>query len=410
MKINVDKIKQDFSMFSVNPDLVYLDSSATSLTPDVVVDSMSDYYKYNRSSVHRGLYKLAMKASNDYEGARDKAAKFWNCDSSEIIFTKSTTTSINNVARGIEHLFDETSEIIVSELEHHSNFLPWLELSRRTGCMLKIAKAKDNQINSQDVFDLVTNNTKLIAIHHVSNVIGDEVDVKAICDFANERSIMTLIDGAQAAAHMKVDLADIAPSFYTMSVHKLMGPTGLGVLYINRNIESKVMPFDFGGDMVTPSSVDVDSYQIKEPSLKYEGGTPSIAEVIGLGAAIDYLNQIGIENIHQHEVMLKAYAREQFAKIEDIATLYNANNDSGLLTFNIKGVKVHDAVSESMLSDTTFDNENIALRDGQMCNNLTMKYVICEQAVLRASLYVYNNTSDIDKLISTIKKIYEVWN
>ncbi len=407
---SINQIKEDFTMLRNNPELVYLDSGATSLTPDIVVDTMSDYYKNNRSSVHRGLYKLAMKASSDYEQARAKVAKFIDCEVSEVIFTKSTTASINNVARSLEHLIFPGDEIITTELEHHSNYLPWLELCNRTGANLIVVKASDLEIKTEDVLAKVNDKTKLIAIHHVSNVIGDTVDVKTICDYANQNGIMTLIDGAQAAPHMAINMKSIKPSFYTISVHKMMGPTGLGVLFINKNIESKLNPFDFGGDMVTPSSVDIDTYDVKEASLKFEGGTPSIAEVIGLGATIDYINQIGIENIHAHEVMLKEYAIEKFAEIEKEATLYNGNNTSGLLTFNVNGVKVHDAVSESMLSDITFDNANIALRDGQMCNNLTMKYVLGTPAVLRASLYIYNTRSDVDKLIEQIKKIYEVWN
>lgn len=406
----ISEIKSDFSMFTTHPELIYLDSGATSLTPDVVVDKMSDYYKHNRSSVHRGLYKLAMQSSADYENARAKVATFIGSEISEVIFTKSTTASINNVARSIEHLINSGDEIITTELEHHSNYLPWLELCKRTGAKLVVIKAKDMQIDVADVIAKVGSKTKLIAIHHVSNVVGDLVDVKTICDYANQHNIMTMIDGAQAAPHLKINLADINPSFYTISVHKMMGPTGLGVLFINKNIEALINPFDFGGDMVTPSSVDVDSYDVKAPSLKFEGGTPSIAEVIGLGAAIDYINQIGIDNIHNHEVELKRYAVAEFEKISDIAVLYNGNNDSGLLTFNINNVKVHDAVSESMLSDITFDNAGIALRDGQMCNNLTMKYVLGTPAVLRASLYIYNDKSDVDTLIETIKKIYKVWN
>lgn len=408
--MNSNQFKNDFSMFKSHPELIYLDSAATSLTPDVVVDSMSDYYKNNRSSVHRGIYKLAMEASSKYENARIKTAEFFGCNDSEVIFTKSTTASINNVARSIEHLISAGDEVITTELEHHSNYLPWLELCNRTGAKLNVVKATDLKINTDDVKALVTDKTKLIAIHHVSNVIGDTVDVKAICDYANSLNIMTMIDGAQAAPHLKVGLKEINPSFYTVSVHKMMGPTGLGVLYINSNIEAQMKPFDYGGDMVTPSSVDIDSYDVKEASLKFEGGTPSIAEVIGLGVAIDYINNIGIDTIHEHEIELKKYAVKKFAEIKDIATLYNANNESGLLTFNINNVKVHDAITESMLSDVTFDNAHIALRDGQMCNNLTMKYVLGTQAVLRASVYIYNDEKDIDILIEQIKKIYEIWN
>ncbi len=403
-------IKCDFSMFKVHNDLIYLDSAATSLTPDVVVDAMSNYYKSNRSSVHRGMYKLAMNASNDYETARKKTANFFNVNESEIIFTKSTTSSINSIARSLEHLITAGDEIITTELEHHSNYLPWLELAKRTGAKLVVVKSKDLEISANSIIEKINNNTKIIAIHHVSNVIGNTVDVTKICHEAHKNEILTIIDGAQAAPHMKVDIKDINPSFYVVSAHKMMGPTGLGVLFINANIQTKINPFDYGGDMVTPSSVDTNTYQIKTNNLKFEGGTPSIAEVIGFGASIDYLTTIGMENIHNHEQELKKYAISEFKKIENIATLYNAKNLSGLLTFNINNVKVHDAISESMLSDVTFDNANIALRDGQMCNNLTMKYVLNTTAVLRASIYVYNSKEDIDALIEQIKKIYKIWN
>lgn len=406
----ISEIKSQFSMFKTHPDLVYLDSAATSLTPDIVVDTMSNYYKYNRSSVHRGMYKLAMEASNQYEQSRLKIAKFIGCDENEVIFTKSTTSSINNVARSLEHLIKPGDEIITTDLEHHSNYLPWLELTKRTGAKLVIIKSNDLKISEDELISKITDKTKLIAIHHVSNVIGDTVDIKKVCDYANDHSIMTMIDGAQAAPHLKLNLKEINPSFYTISAHKMFGPTGLGVLFINQNIAEVLKPFDYGGDMVTPSSVDIDNFSVKSPSLKFEGGTPSIAEVIGFGAAIDFLNEIGIDEIVSHEMRLKKYAVEELNKISDMVTVYNKDNQSGLITFNINNVKVHDAVSTSMLSDVTFDSANIAIRDGQMCNNLTMKYALKTQAVLRASIYIYNDESDIDKLVLQIKKIYEVWN
>ncbi len=408
--IDVQAIRKQFSMFENNPQLIYLDSAATSLTPDCVVDAMSNYYKHNRSSVHRGMYSLAQTASSQYEGARQLTADYFNAKVNEIVFTKSTTASINNVAHAIEHLIESGDEIIVTNLEHHSNFLPWMELCKRKGATFTVFEASNLEIDEEALIAKISDKTKLIAIHHVSNVIGNTVDVQKVCQYANQKGIMTLIDGAQAAAHMKVDLEAIQPSFYTVSVHKLLGPTGLGVLYINENIASAIKPFDYGGDMVTPSSVDIDNFIVKDASLKFEGGTPSIAEVIGLGRAIEYIDSIGIDNIHNHERELKAYAISKLEQISDKVTVYNSQNDSGLITFNINNVSVHDAVSESMLSDITFDSANIALRDGQMCNNLTMKYVLKTNAVLRASLYIYNDKADIDKLVETISAIYDIWN
>lgn len=409
MTINIDKIKQKFSIFNDNPDLIYLDSAATSLTPDIVVDEMSNYYKKYRSSINRGSHKLGQKAGFAYNEARNKIAQYFNVNIEEIIFTKSTTNSINQIARALSSNLKSNDEIIVTNLEHHSNFLPWLELSKKLGCKLKIIEAQNNQIDIQDVINKINNKTKLIAIHHISNVIGDEVNIKELCDYTKNKNILTLIDGAQAAAHQKINLKEINCDFYTISAHKMFGPTGLGILYINQQIQKEILPFDLGGDMVEPSSVDVDTYTTKKNYMKFEAGTPSIAEVIGMGKAIDFINEIGINNIDEYTKQLKYYAIDQFEKISDIAILYNKNN-SPLITFNIKGVAVHDAVSESIISNITFDSANIILRDGQHCNNLTMKYTLKEKSVLRASLSIYNTKEDIDKLINQIKKIHKQWN
>lgn len=391
-------------------DIVYLDSGATSLTPDCVVDEMDDYYKNNRTSINRGNYKLAQITQKKYSNARDTIANFLGAKSSEIIFTKSTTSSINLVSKTLEEKLVEGDEIIVTNLEHHSNFLPWLVLAQRKKLKLKIVKARDLKIVTSDVIQEITDRTKIIAIHHVSNVIGDVVDVREICKVACEKKIYTLIDGAQAAPHMKINLNEINCDFYTISAHKMLGPTGLGVLYIKENIQDKINPFEYGGDMVEASSVDYNSFTTKTGPSKFEAGTQSIAEVIGFSKAIDFLQEIGMKNIQNHEVSLKRYMRDEFNKVLDYVDVYNIENDSGILLFNIKNVAVHDAVSESMISDITFDQDNIIIRDGQHCNNLTMKHVLGIGSVLRASVYIYNDYKDIDRLILKIKEIYKVWN
>lgn len=408
--MDVKKIKQDFSVFKNNPDLIYLDSAATSLKPDVVVDAINDYYKKYPFSIHRGSYKMSLLASQKYDESRNLIADFLKVNDNEIVFTKSTTSSINLVSQAISHNFKKGDEIIVTNMEHHSNFLPWKVLCDKLSLKLVIVEATSKSISVDMVKEAISDKTKLIAIHHVSNVIGDVVDVKGVCSLAKKNNILTFIDGAQAAAHMPVDLKDIACDFYTISGHKILGPTGIGILYINEEVNDKVKAFEYGGDMVSPSSVDYDEFLIKDAPFKYEAGTPLIAQVIAQGQAIKYLNEIGMENIQKYEKELKTYAISKLEELGDIVEVYNKEFDTGIVTFNIKNVAVHDAVSESFLSNETFDHYNIALRDGQHCNNLTMKYVLNKKSVLRASLYFYNTYDDIDKFVEVIKKIYNKWN
>ncbi len=406
---DVQKIKQDFSIFKNNKDLVYLDSAATSLKPDVVIKAMNEYYEKYPYSIGRGSYSMAQKAVQKYEDSRQTIAEFLNVDYSEVIFTRSTTSAINNIANSLEEQFQKGDEIIVTNLEHHSNFLPWQQLSQKNKLKLIIVSAKNKTIDLNDIYDKITPRTKLIAIHHMSNVIGDVVDVKELCENVKDKDILCLVDGAQAVPHMQVDVANIGCDFYIFSGHKTLGPTGVGVAFIKKEIMNKLKPFEYGGDMVESSSVDYYTYSPKAGFEKFEAGTPSIAEVIGLGAAIKYLKKIGPDKIHEHEVALKKYALEKLKLIKNKVTIYNEEFENGLLTFNINDVAVHDAVSASLVNEVTFDSANIALRDGQLCNNLTMKYVLGETSVLRASFYLYNTYEDIDVLINQINKIYDAW-
>lgn len=407
--IDVNKIKEDFSVFQNTPNLTYLDSAATSMKPDVVIDAMNDYYKCYPYSANRGSYKMAYDVTKKVDDSRQTLAEFINADKKEIIFTKSTTSALNNISRSIESLLEQGDEIIVSELEHHSNFLPWQVLSKKLNLKLNIVKSRDQQIYIEDVENLITNKTKLIAIHHISNLLGDEVDVTKLCKVAKKNNIITVIDGAQAAPHMKIDVKQIGCDFYAFSGHKVLGPTGIGILYINETVGEKISPFEYGGDMVVPSSVDVNEYTLKEMPSKFEAGTPSIAEIIGMGEAIKYISNIGMDNIHKHCISLKKYALELISQLGDKVILYNQNIENSLLVFNIKDVAVHDAVSASFLNEVTFDQDFIALRDGQHCNNMTMRYVLQEKSVLRASFYFYNTKEDVEKLVNKILEIYEVW-
>lgn len=407
--IDVKNIKQDFAIFKNSPELIYLDSAATSLKPDVVVQAMTEYYQKYPFAINRGSYKQSLLPTQKYKETKELLAQFLNATTQEIIFTKSTTAALNLLPHALEHLFVPGDEIIVSNMEHHANFLPWQILTQRLGLKLKIIKAKEQQILISDVKELITAKTKLIAIHHVSNVLGNTVDLKELCEYANQHKIITVIDGAQAVPHLKVDLQTINCDFYAFSGHKMLGPTGIGVLYINQRIQAQMKPLEYGGGMVVPSTVDEAKFTVQPGTLKFEAGTPAIAEVIGLGQAVKYLQNIGLENIHQHEIFLKKYALELLAKMKEMVEIYNSQLSNGLLVFNIKDVAVHDAVSASILNEVTFDKQNIIIRDGQHCNNLTMKYVLQQQAVLRASFYFYNTTDDVKQLVQTIKAIYEAW-
>ncbi len=416
--LDVNKIKEDFSIFKNNKDLIYFDSAATSLTPDVVVDAMNDYYKKYPYSVNRGKYKIAQEIEQKYNDSRQEIAKYFNADFEEIIFTRSTTTSLNYIANSFYNILNEGDEIIISNMEHHSNYLPWLELSKNKNIKLKFLKANENMlINIDDIDNLITSKTKLICIHHVSNVIGNEVDIKALCQKASQNNIITVIDGAQGAAHKKIDFKNIGCDFYTISGHKMLGPTGIGVLYINKKMHSKIKPFEYGGDMVVSSTVDYNDFTPKKSPFKYEAGTPSIAEIIGMGEAIKYINNIGIEKIHNHEVKLKKYALSLMENIKDKVEVYNSEVENGIITFNIKNsvanhkyVSAEDAINGKFFGKTDFDDFSIALRDGQHCNNLTMKYVINKGFTLRASFYLYNTKKEVEIFVKAIEKIYDAWN
>lgn len=406
--IDPQRIKKEFTLLR-ETDLVYLDNAATTLTPDRVVDAMSEYYKRYRATINRGSYRLSNIASEKYETARQNISELIGAGEDEVVFTRGTTDSINLLAYSLRDKVDVESEIIVTDMEHHSNFLPWLNLSQRVGCKLVVVEAVDGKYSAESILEKVNENTKIIALHHVSNVLGDVIDVETICNNVPD-GIYTIIDGAQAIAHERINVKRIGCTFYVFSSHKMYGPTGLGVTYIRSDIQKELDPFEYGGDMVDSTTVDLTDYETKSGVSKFEAGSPSVAEVIGLGEAVRFMKEIGIDNIHRYEQELKRYAVEAFTKIQDKVEVYNADNSSSLLTFNILGVAVHDAISASMLNDVTFDEVNIAIREGKLCNNLAMKYVLNKSAVLRVSFAAYNTREDIDKLVAQVEKIYNVWN
>ena len=379
--------------------LVYLDSSATAQKPVQVIEAVDQYYRENNSNVHRGVHTLGTRATDQYEGSREKVRRFLNADSTaEVIFTRGTTTSINTIAYGYARPnLKPGDEIVLTEMEHHSNIIPWQQAAKATGAQLKyIPLQKDGTVTLEDVENTVTDNTKIVAITHVSNVLGTINPIKEIAEIAHRHGAVIVVDGAQGAPHMKVDVKDLNCDFYAFSGHKMCAPTGIGVLYGKRELLEEMEPVEFGGEMI--DFVDLYDSTWKELPWKFEGGTPIIAGAIGLGAAIDFLEEIGQDNILEHETKLAAYALEKMREIDGIS-IYGPENRAALVTFNLNDVHPHD-------SATVLDSEGIAVRAGHHCAQPLMKWLDVT-ATARASFYLYNTTEDIDALIDGLLKAKE---
>jgi cysteine desulfurase/selenocysteine lyase len=379
--------------------LVYLDSAATSQKPLPVIEALDNYYRQYNSNVHRGVHTLGTKATDAYEGAREKVRKFINAKSTqEIIFTRGTTTALNTVAASYGRAnLREGDEIVITYMEHHSNIIPWQQVAKYTGATLKyIPLQEDGSISLEDVEKTVTPNTKIVSVMQVSNVLGAINPIKDIAKIAHKHGAIMVVDAAQSAPHMKIDVQDLNCDFLAFSGHKMCGPTGIGVLYGKKALLEKMEPVEFGGEMI--DFVGLYESTWKELPWKFEGGTPIIAGAIGLGAAIDFLEQIGLDNISAHEHKLAQYALEQLSTIEGL-TIYGPKERAGLVTFNIDGVHPHDVA-------TVLDAEGIAVRAGHHCAQPLMKWLNVS-ATARASFYLYNTEEDIDQLVAALKKTKE---
>jgi cysteine desulfurase / selenocysteine lyase len=379
--------------------LVYLDSAATSQKPLPVIEALDKYYREYNSNVHRGVHTLGTKATDAYEGAREKVRKFINAKSTEeIIFTRGTTTAINTVAASYGRAnLREGDEIVITYMEHHSNIIPWQQVAKQTGATLKyIPLQEDGSISLEEVEKTVTPNTKIVSVMQVSNVLGAINPIKEIAKIAHKNGAIMVVDGAQSAPHMKIDVQDLDCDFFAFSGHKMCGPTGIGVLYGKKALLEKMEPVEFGGEMI--DFVGLYESTWKELPWKFEGGTPIIAGAIGLGVAIDFLEQIGLDNIAAHEHKLAQYALEQMSTIEGL-TIYGPKERAGLVTFNIDDVHPHDVA-------TVLDAEGIAVRAGHHCAQPLMKWLNVS-ATARASFYLYNTEEDIDKLVAALKKTKE---
>ncbi|MEH7112592.1 cysteine desulfurase [Neobacillus niacini] len=403
--MNVQDIRRQFPILDQEVNgkpLVYLDSSATSQKPIQVIETVEKYYKEINSNVHRGVHTLGTRATDAYEGAREKVRKFINAKSTqEVIFTRGTTTSLNTVAASYAQAFLKAGdEIVITYMEHHSNIIPWQQVARRTGATLKyIPLQEDGTISLPDVQATVTPNTRVVSVMQVSNVLGVINPVKEIAKIAHDNGAIMVVDGAQSAPHMEIDVQDLDCDFLAFSGHKMCAPTGIGVLYGKKHLLENMEPVEFGGEMI--DFVHLQESTWKELPWKFEAGTPIIAGAIGLGAAIDFLNEIGLDNIAEHEHKLAAYALDKMSSVPGM-TIYgplDAAKRAGLVTFNISDVHPHDVA-------TVLDAEGIAVRAGHHCAQPLMKWLKAS-ATARASFYLYNTEDDIDKLVEGLVKTKE---
>jgi cysteine desulfurase/selenocysteine lyase len=394
--------KKDFPIFRNHPSLVYLDNAATSQRPQQVIDALTSFMERDNANIHRGVYTLSEETTQKYEEARKKVAAFVHAAPEEIVFTKNTTESINLIAYTIHSLLPEgKNEIVVSEMEHHSNLLPWQQLCKRVGMKLKfIPVTKSFELDYKKAEEIITEKTALVAVTHVSNVFGTVNDIKKIVFLAKKNNALSVIDGAQSVAHLPIDVKDVDCDFFVFSSHKMVGPTGIGVLYGRKNLLKKLPPFLCGGGMI--EKVDYESATFAQTPEKFEAGTPPIAEAIALGAAVDYLEHIGMEVLKNYQKELLDYALNELARIEGII-IYNPGieKSASIISFNLKDIHPHD-VAEIL------NNDDIAIRAGHHCCMPLMKQLGIS-GTCRVSLSFYNTKEDIDRLISGLRKVREVF-
>ena len=403
---NFPDIKKDFPIFSrqINGrDLVYLDSAATTQKPIEVIDSITSYYKNCNSNIHRGIYSISIEATELYENARNTIAKFINANSSrEIIFTRNATEAINLVANAwVSANLKEGDSIILTEMEHHSNLVPWQIIAKKLKLKLNFIKIQaDGGLILDNLDDLFTDNAKFLSLTHVSNVLGTINPIKDIISKAHAHGITTLVDAAQSVPHMSVDVQNIDSDFFVFSGHKMLGPSGIGVLHAKKDILENMEPFLYGGDMI--SNVSLREAQWNDVPWKFEAGTPNIVGAIGLGKAVDYLDNLGMSNIHKHEQELYSYAIDRFSDLKEfkIFGFENKYSTGGVISFSYSDFHPHDIAS-------ILDGESIAVRAGHHCAQPLMEK-LGVPATTRASFYIYNNESDIDKLFDGLQKVRSV--
>lgn len=380
--------------------LVYLDSAATSQKPRAVLDAVRRYYELDNSNVHRGVHTLGSRATDAYEGAREKVAAFIGAaHPEEIVFNRGTTTGLNLVAASYgDANVNEGDEIVLTPIEHHSNLIPWQQLAKRKGAVLKyIEPNPDGTIDVEAAAKVITDKTKIVAIAYVSNVMGVVHPVKEIGALAHKHGAVIVVDGAQSTPHMKVDVQDLDCDFYALSGHKMCAPTGIGALYGKKALLEKMEPVEFGGEMIDEVGLYESTW--KDLPYRFEGGTPIIAGAVGLGAAVDFLNELGMDNIAEHEHKLAMYAMRRINEIEGLKVFGPQDRKVGIVTFNLDDVHPHDVA-------TVLDSYGVAIRAGHHCCQPLMRWLEVSSTA-RASFYLYNNEQDIDRLIDALIRTKE---
>ncbi|HEL2065031.1 cysteine desulfurase [Streptococcus suis] len=404
--MDLERIRKDFSILDqvVNDEpLVSLDNAATTQKPQQVLDVLADYYQRDNANVHRGVHTLSERATARYEAARQKVADFIQAKSSkEILFTRGTTTSLNWVAQFAKEILQPDQEVIISVQEHHSNIIPWQQACQQTGAKLRYVTLKDGELDMDHLRSLLSSKTKFVSLAHVSNVLGCVAPIREIAELVHEVGAYLVVDGAQSVPHMAVNVQELDVDFYAFSGHKMLGPTGIGVLYGKEELLNLMSPVEFGGEMI--DFVYEQSATWKELPWKFEAGTPNIAGAIGLGAAVDYLTEIGMDAIQAHEAELVDYV---FPKLQAIPglTIYGSQDLSkrtGVIAFNLDDLHPHDVA-------TALDYEGVAVRAGHHCAQPLLRYLQVP-ATVRASFYIYNTKADCDKLVEAIIKTKEFFN
>ncbi len=399
---DVEKIREDFPVLSREvhgKPLVYLDNAATSQKPRAVIEALVDYYETYNANVHRGVHTLSMEATDRYEEAREKVARFVNAEAPEsIIWTRNATESMNLVAHSwAEENISRGDEIVVTRLEHHSNLVPWQRIAARKGAALRfLGMTEDGSVDMDSAASVINGRTKLLAMTHVSNSLGTVAPVKELAGMARSVGAAVLVDGAQSVPHQPVDVQEIGCDFLALSGHKMMGPTGIGALYARREALERMEPFLHGGEMVLEVSYEEASWN--ELPMRFEAGTPNIADAIALGAAVDYLTGLGMENVREHEKRLTAYALDAFRELEEVDLFgpMDVERRGGILSFYSSDVHPHDL-------GTFLDQEGVAIRTGHHCT-MPLMGALGVPATARASLYVYNTEREVDALVDALKR------
>lgn len=400
------QVKKDFPIFKKKikgRNLVYLDSSATSMKPRIVTKTLKEFYEKHNSNVQRGIYELAQEATERHEEARRKIAKFIGAKENEIIFTRNTTEAINLLMQSYAlRKLGKDAQIVSSVMEHHSNILPWQFWSKSSGGKLEFVDINnDGALKMEDYGGLLNQNTKLVTITQVSNVLGTINDVEEIAKLAHENNSLIHVDAAQSIPHMPIDVKKLGVDFLSASGHKMLGPTGIGFLYASESAQEEMEPFMYGGEM--NKSVSLQNAVWSDPPLKWEAGTPAIAEAVALGSAVDYLNEIGMKNVKKHEEDIMKHTMKRLGEVEELK-LFGPHDEKirgAVFSFVLDGIHSHDTAE-------ILDREGIAIRSGRMCAEPLLKRLGVSN-VSRASFYIYNDRSDVDKLIAGLQKVRKVF-